>query len=114
MKCVYSRMHAVAIKRRHLLGRLAGAAIACATSLALSAPAHADVTVGQLPDAAPGVSAQCSGITDFLQPSVTGGNLYTAREAGQITQWSTNSSIGGASYTFKIFRRTSDPDVFQV
>jgi hypothetical protein len=51
---------------------------------------------------------------DYLQPSITGGNLYIARQAGTITSWSTNSSGEGATYVFKIFRRTSDPDVFQV
>jgi hypothetical protein len=112
MKCVYSRMHAVTIKRRHLLRRVAAASIVWA--LAGVAPAAADVTVGQLAPTAPSPSAGCSGTNDFLQPSVTGGNLYTAKEAGEISSWSTNSSIGGASYTFKVFRRTSDPDVFQV
>lgn len=112
MEDLVRRVHAVTINRSHLLGRLAAAAIVCAISLALSAPARADVTIGQLPDSAP--TPTCTGGFDYLQPSVTGGSLYTAREAGQITQWSTYSSIGGASYTFKIFRRTSDPDVFQV
>jgi hypothetical protein len=51
---------------------------------------------------------------DYLQPSITGGNLYIARQAGTITSWSTNSSGGDATYVFKVFRRTSDPDVFQV
>src|SRR5262249_11164688 len=46
--------------------------------------------------------------------SVTGGNLYSARAAGTITSWSTNSSGAGATYVFKIFRRTSDPDAFEV
>src|SRR5204863_8537279 len=52
--------------------------------------------------------------SDYLQTSVTGGNLYSARAAGTITSWSTSSSGAGATYVFKVFRRTSDPDAFQV
>jgi len=37
-----------------------------------------------------------------------------ARQAGTITSWSTNSSGPGATYVIKIFRRTTDPDSFQV
>jgi hypothetical protein len=51
---------------------------------------------------------------DYLQPSVTGGNLYVARAAGMITSWTTNSSGAGATYVVKVFRRTTDPDSFQV
>ena len=80
--------------------------------VAAAAPAHASVTIGQLPTAAP--SPRCTVDADNLQPSVTGGNLYIARQAGTITSWSTNSSNSGATYVFKVFRRTSDPDVFQV
>lgn len=112
MESPLRRGHAVTFKRSHLLPRVAGAAIAWA--LALAAPAAAAVTVGQLPPTAPAPTPLCSGVTDFLQPSVTGGELYSAREAGEITSWSTNSSGAAASYTFKVFRRTSDPDVFQV
>jgi hypothetical protein len=77
-----------------------------------AAPALASVTIGQLPAAAP--SPSCTVDADYLQPSVTGGNLYIARQAGTITSWSTNSFGSGATYVFKVFRRTSDPDVFQV
>ncbi|HEY6637203.1 MAG TPA: hypothetical protein VIZ61_05920 [Solirubrobacterales bacterium] len=77
-----------------------------------AAPAGAAVTLGQLPATAP--PAQCSSTADFLQPGITGGNLYIARQAGTITSWSTRSSGADATYVFKIFRRTSDPDVFQV
>ena len=112
MKDLLRRVHAVRIKRRHLLRRLAGAAIVCAISLALSAPADADVTIGQLPDSAP--VPTCTGGFDYLQPSVIGGSLYIAREAGTITSWTTYSATAGASYQFKVFRRTSDPDVFEV
>jgi hypothetical protein len=77
------------------------------------APAGAAVTLGQLPATAPS-SPGCSATADYLQPSITSGNLYIARQAGTITSWSTRSAGGGATYTFKVFRRTSDPDVFQV
>jgi hypothetical protein len=80
--------------------------------MAAAAPAHASVTIGQLPTAAP--SPRCTVDADYLQPSVTGGNLYIARQAGTITSWSTNSFNSGATYVFKVFRRTTDPDVFQV
>jgi hypothetical protein len=76
-------------------------------------PAGAAVTLGQLPPTAPSVSG-CVATADYLQPSITSGNLYIARQAGTITSWSTRSAGGGATYTFKVFRRTSDPDVFQV
>jgi hypothetical protein len=82
---------------------------------ALPARAVAAVTIGQLPNEAP--TATCmggSGGFDYLQPSVTGGTLYIARQAGTITEWSTRASGAGATYTLKVFRRTSDPDAFQV
>jgi hypothetical protein len=92
---------------------LTAAALALALTATLpAAPADAAVTVGQLPATAP--PAECSSTADFLQPSITGGNLYIARQAGTITSWSTRSSGGDATYVFKVFRRTSDPDVFQV
>jgi hypothetical protein len=80
-----------------------------------AAPAGAAVTLGQVPAAPPAASADCSS-ADFLQPSVIGGNLYIARQAGTITSWSTRASgtSAGATYVFKVFRRTIDPDVFQV
>jgi hypothetical protein len=78
-------------------------------------PASGAVTLGQL---APTASPDCPEVSapgvDYLQPSITGGNLYIARQAGTITSWSTNSWGGDATYVFKVFRRTSDPDVFQV
>jgi hypothetical protein len=93
---------------------LTAAAVALAVVAAplSAAPAGAAVPLGQLPATPP--PPECSSTADFLQPSITGGNLYIARQAGTITWWSTNSSGGGATYVFKIFRRTSDPDVFQV
>jgi hypothetical protein len=88
-------------------------ALACAAALVVSSSASAAVTIGQLPTANPAASCMTPN-RDYLQPSVTGGNLYIAREAGTITSWSTKSSGTGASYVLKIFRRTSDPDAFQV
>jgi hypothetical protein len=90
------------------------AAVALATIATLTAAerAGATVTLGQLAPGTP--SADCSSTADYLQPSITGGNLYIARQAGTITSWSTRSSGPGATYVFKVFRRTSDPDVFQV
>jgi hypothetical protein len=86
--------------------------IACACALAGTGSAAASVTVGQLPAAPP--SATCMSGFDYLQPSVTGGNLYVAMQAGTITSWSTLSAAAGARYVFKLFRRTSDPDAYQV
>jgi hypothetical protein len=94
---------------------LTAAAIALA-ALAAAAPARGAVTLGQLPPGSPTTTCPATpppGI-DYLQPSITGGTLYIARQAGTITSWSTKSAGGGASYIFKIFRRTTDPDVFQV
>jgi hypothetical protein len=95
--------------------RRAGAVVAlvCVAALGVSAPARAAVTIGQLPPSTPAASCTTPN-RDYLQPSVTGGNLYIARVAGTITSWSTRSSGAGATYVLKVFRRTSDPDAFQV
>jgi hypothetical protein len=94
--------------------RIAAALGLTVASLSLAATsAGAAVTLGQLAPDAPSASCSASS-TDYLQPSITGGNLYIARQAGTITSWSTRSSGAGASYVFKVFRRTSDPDIFQV
>lgn len=97
--------------RRRRAARVA--ALGCLLMLGAARPAAASVTVGQLPPTAP--SPTCSSTsTDYLEPSVTGGTLYIARQAGTITSFSTRSFGAGASYTLKVFRRTMDPDVFQV
>src|SRR5262245_20071021 len=88
-------------------------ALLLAGLLGIAAQARAAVTIGQLALSPPGQTCP-STAADYLQPSVTGGNLYSARAAGTITSWSTNSSGAGATYVFKIFRRTSDPDAFQL
>jgi len=90
----------------------AAVALAGVAAMAQPWPAQAVVNLGQLPPTPP--SPDCVSTADYLQPSVTGGNLYIARQAGTITSWSTNSATDGADYVFKVFRRTSDPDVFQV
>jgi hypothetical protein len=85
-------------------------AFAC-LGLVAATPAGGAVTIGQVPvDPPPSVMCPAG---DYLQPSVTGGELYIAKQAGTITSWTTYSG-GPATYTFKVFRRTTDPDVFQV
>lgn len=98
--------------RRHARW-LSAAAVTLAAVAGVSArPAGAAVTLGQLAPTSP--APECSSPADYLQPSVTGGNLYIARQAGIIISWSTLSSGAGATYVFKVFRRTTDPDIFQV
>jgi hypothetical protein len=81
--------------------------------LAVASNAAASVTIGQLPPGSP--TANCTTTNeDYLQPSVTGGNLYVAKQAGTITSWTTDSFGPGAVYVVKVFRRTTDPDAFQV
>ncbi len=94
-------------------GALPSAAALGLVCLAFAHPASASVTIGQVAPGAPAANCTTSGL-DYLEPSVTGGNLYVAKEAGTITSWSTNSSGAGATYVVKIFRRTTDPDSFQV
>jgi len=92
--------------------------VTCALALAFAQLttqfAAGAVTIGQLPGGPP--APTCSGAsTDYLQPSVTSGGLYIAREAGTITSWSTVASPGAnQQYTLKVFRRTPDPDAFRV
>lgn len=96
------------LRREYLVASIALLLVA----FALPARATAAVIIGQL---SPGpASPTCTGSADYLQPSVTGGTLYVARQAGTITSWSTNSASAGATYKLKVFRRTSDPDAFQV
>jgi hypothetical protein len=109
MKASSSRGCAVSTQLRRMLAP----AVVCALALAGAPPAGAAVTIGQLPPTTPS-TLNCTTGFDYLQPSVTGGELYTAREAGTITTWSTNAAPpAGATYTFKVFRRTSDPETFQ-
>jgi hypothetical protein len=91
--------------------RNAAPALLVVGALLPAAPAPAAV-IGQLPTGVP--PASCPAGYDYLQDGVTGGNFYSAQEAGTITSWTTRSSGAGARYVFKVFRRTSDPDVFRV
>ncbi|HSD23173.1 MAG TPA: hypothetical protein VLB79_02475 [Solirubrobacterales bacterium] len=99
--------------RRHARWPIAAAlTLAAIAALCAARPAGAAVTLGQLAPTSP--TPECSSNADYLQPSITGGNLYIARQAGTITSWSTRSSGAGATYVFKVLRRTSDPDIFRV
>ena len=107
--------HAVSKTNRRAVrgGAAAALATACLAALVTAVPAEASVTVGQLAPTPPDSPCPTAGY-DYLQTSVTSGNLYSARQAGTITSWSTISSGPGATYVFKVLRRTSDPDAFQV
>jgi hypothetical protein len=107
------RVSARATNRRHRWRLYVVSALALCGALGSAQPAMAAVSIGQLAPDPPAANCTTPGL-DYLQPSVTGGNLYVAKEAGTITTWSTNSSGAGATYVLKIFRRTSDPDSFQV
>jgi hypothetical protein len=101
------------VNRCHLRWLTAAAlALVGFAALVAAGPARGNTTLGQIAPETP--SADCSETVDYLQPSITSGNLYIARQAGTITSWSTLSEGAGATYVFKIFRRTSDPDIFQV
>src|SRR5919106_1890085 len=89
--------------------------VACAAVLTAGAPASAEVTIGQVAPSSGALETCPGGATDLLQPSVTaGGNLYSARAAGTISSWSIRTAGPGDNYTLKVFRRTTDPDVFRV
>ena len=108
---------AVSGTSRSRLRRLRAAipATAGVATLIWAAPSPAALTIGQLAPTPQSPSPVCTSNHDYLQPSVTGGNLYIARAAGTITSWSTNVAGAGAqSYAFKVLRRTSDPDAFRV
>jgi hypothetical protein len=107
------RVSARTTNRRNLRLRSAVSALAFCGALAAAQPAAAAVSIGQLSPDPPAANCTTPGL-DYLQPSVTGGNLYVAKEAGTITTWTTNASGAGATYVLKIFRRTTDPDSFQV
>jgi hypothetical protein len=107
------RVFARTINRRQAWRRKLVPVVACCGALVAAQSAHAAVTIGQLAPDPPMNTCTTPGV-DYLEPSVTGGNLYVAKAAGTITSWSTNSSGAGAVYVVKVFRRTSDPDSFQV
>lgn len=101
------------LNRSRVWLRIVALCISCLGALSAASEAGASVTIGQVASGTPAANCMISGL-DYLQPSVTGGNLYVARQAGTITSWSTNSSGAGATYVLKVFRRTSDPESFQV
>ncbi len=114
MEGFLQRGPALTNNRSHVRRRLAVLlALACLAAVAAPTRVDASVTIGQLTSFPPSPACSTSNV-DYLEPSVTGGNLYVARQAGMITSWTTNSSGAGAHYVIKIFRRTPDPDVFQV
>jgi hypothetical protein len=80
--------------------------------LAMSAPAGASVTLGQL---ATNPSGGCDFPTDFAQPTVISGNTYVVPGTGTITSWSHNAPTGpGQLLTMKVFRKVADPEFFLV
>jgi hypothetical protein len=93
--------------------RICALCVCCLGALVGTPSAVAAVTIGQLAPGTPADNCTVSGL-DYLQPSITGGNFYTAKQAGTITSWSTNSSGAAAVYVLKVFRRTTDPESFQV
>ena len=107
------RASARTTNRSPALRRVAALALVSAVVLAIAPGAGASVVIGQLPPGPPSPNCTTSGV-DYLQPSITAGNLYVARQAGTITSWTTNSFGAGATYVLKVFRRTTDPDAFQV
>jgi hypothetical protein len=90
--------------------------LAAAVLLASAAPATATMTVGQVAPGNPTL-ASCTtpASTDFLQPTSVTTAGYFVKEAGTITSWSTNASLGpGQVYTMKIFRKVDDPATYKV
>src|SRR5262249_48537378 len=61
-------------------------------------------------------TASCSAASmDQLQPTSVTTAGYFAREAGTITAWSTNASLGlGQTWVMKVFRKVGDPATYQV
>lgn len=113
MECCLQRASARTKNRSHARRFLAvPVALVAVAMIVVPASAAASVTIGQVAPSPP--SPSCTSDVDYLQPSVTAGNLYVARQAGTITSWTTNSSGSGGRYVIKIFRRTPDPDIFQV
>jgi hypothetical protein len=105
--------------RRHGVMRPGVVALLAASALLAAvgpAPAAATMTVGQVALGNPTL-ATCTTptSTDFLQPtSITVAGFFV-KEAGTITSWSTNASLGpNQLYTMKIFRKVDDPATYRV
>jgi hypothetical protein len=86
--------------------RIAAAAVsAVLVSLAVSATAAAQVTIGQTaPAGAPLFNCNYSAPWDELQTSVASGTSYVVPTAGVITSWSTNPGGTGGRLGLKVFR----------
>jgi hypothetical protein len=93
----------------------AATSIAALSLFASSSPAAASITIGQLAPGNPPPTT-CSASTGvFIQPSVLAGNSYLMPEAGTITSWSHNASLGGGQLLkMKVFRKVADPATYQV
>src|SRR5262249_26941446 len=93
-------------------------AVACLTVASVAAtasPAAATMTIGQVAPGSPPTASCSAASMDQLQPTsvTTAGCL--AREAGTITAWSTNASLGlGQTWVMKVFRKVGDPATYQV
>jgi hypothetical protein len=72
-----------------------------------ASPASGSITLGQLaPGTSPPTTCPSPLAVDILQPTVTGGNPYYAKEAGTITSWSHNASADlGQSLYLKVYRQ---------
>jgi hypothetical protein len=76
-----------------------------------ASPAAASVVVGQV-----GTSGgTCGGPLDLIQTGVAAGSSYTFSETGTVTSWSHNAFVAPSQMmAMKIFRKVSDPDIYQV
>ena len=72
--------------RSRALLRVAALCVSCVLAWPRPSAGGASVTIGQLAPGRPRPNCTTSGL-DYLEPSVTGGNLYVAKEAGTITSW---------------------------
>jgi hypothetical protein len=98
------------VRGRCFLSVLGAAASLAAASLASAPPAAATVTIGQLSSSA---VTDCSGNTDFVQPTVTSGTAYVVPYAGTITSWQHQAVAGtGQELTMKVFRKVAEPATY--
>lgn len=83
-------------------------------TLAVSASAEAQVTIGQLAPTPNPVDCDFPGPFDEIQTAVAAGASYVVPASGAITSWSTNAGKGaGQRLGLKVFRPTG-PDSFLV
>jgi hypothetical protein len=96
------------LRRVRLSIGVAALAAFCATALALSATASAQLTVGQLaPSSNPEATCEYGAPYDEFQVSVATGNSFVMPSAGVITSWSTlaGGEPTGQVMGMKVFRR---------